>query len=63
MKWHWYGVESEDGRKYLFWFDWIERNDNRFFGYEAIPTGNVWHHMMCFWWFCICWSFGERKEK
>lgn len=56
MKLKWTGVEFGND-KYFYWFDWISEPQNRLIGYEALRIDGKWNHMICFWWFCVCWSF------
>lgn len=52
---YWYGVEWGEDR-YFFWFDLIENPYNKLLGYEKLHIDGKWHHMLCFWWFCVAWS-------
>lgn len=56
MKLYWYGLEWKEDC-YFFWFDWIENAANRLIGYEKIYIENRWHYMICFWFFCVIWSW------
>lgn len=40
---------------YFYWFDLIKEKKNRLIGYEKIYYDG-WHHMICFWFFCMSWS-------
>ena len=47
---------------YFYWFDWIEKKENRFLGYEYMYYDGP-HVALCFWWVCVTWSTPWTKVK
>lgn len=56
------GVEWGEGdllpeinTKYFYWFDKVDRNENRFWGYSSMHLLGRTHHAFGFYSFCVCW--------
>ena len=71
FKLKWSGIEWWQSEKtlgtdhyfyYFYWFDLIEKKENRFLGYEYTYYDGP-HVALCFWWVCIIWSTPWTKVK
>lgn len=47
---------------YIYWFDLISERKNRKIGFDYLYNDGP-HYMVCFWWFCVCWSTPWTKIK
>ena len=47
---------------YFYWVSWISEPKNRMIGLDYVYYDGP-HYMLCFWWFCICWSTPWSKVK
>lgn len=53
---------TDDYCYYVYWFDWISKPENRSWGFEYIYYDGP-HCMMCFWYWCVCWSTPWTKRR
>lgn len=71
FKLRWSGIEWGQSEKtlgtgvyfyYFYWFDLIEKKENRFLGYEYMYYDGP-HVALCFWWVCMTWSTPWTKVR
>lgn len=57
-----YIKETDEYAYYFYWFDWISVKKNRMWGLDYIYYDGP-HYMLCFWYFCVCWSTPWTKMR
>lgn len=71
FKLKWNGIEWWQSEKtlgtdhyfyYFYWFDLIEKKENRFLGYDYMYYDGP-HVALCFWWVCMTWSTPWTKVR